>query len=85
MTHTAIIFIIILVGAIALIMMKPSREGYGGPVKNITQIPFNNCAKICESYRNRCEYVYGDIDMGLCVNTMNSCLAECYYSSAHRL
>lgn len=61
------------------------REGYGGQVKNIKKIPFNDCVRICKSYRDGCLRQFADTDAMECIKGMDHCAAECYYSSAHRL
>jgi hypothetical protein len=79
------LLLLVVLVALVVVWWPKGKERYGGPVKNITHIPFNNCERICSSYYDRCMNVYGDMDAGVCSNTFNSCVGECYYSSAHRL
>ena len=63
-----------------------SRENYGGPVKKIRQIPFQNCQAICNTYYERCMQDFGDIAADQCWRRFKeNCPSECYYSYRQRL
>lgn len=83
----AIISIVIIV---MLVSTWPIRsdytEDYGGPIKNIKRIPFNNCSLICNGYYKKCLDEYGGNDAGWCAEQFSdACVAECKYTDYHRL
>jgi hypothetical protein len=62
------------------------KEGYGGPIKNIKNIPFNDCERICDTYYQGCMKDYGDLDANWCHQRFKeNCVMECYYTPYHRM
>jgi hypothetical protein len=64
------------------------RENYGGKIKNIRKIPFNDCQRICDTYLKDCLSKYGSNDAMWCherFGQMGTCVSECYYSNYQRL
>ena len=62
------------------------KERFGGDVKAIRKIPFNDCERICEGYYQKCLYDFKDADPSWCEERFrNACVSECYYSNFHRI
>jgi hypothetical protein len=65
-----------------------TKENYGGKVKKIRRIPFNDCARICEGYKRDCLSKYSGTDAGWCherFGPQGTCVSECYYSYSQRM
>jgi hypothetical protein len=82
--------IVSIVIIVMLISTWPIRsnyaENYGGPIKNIKRIPFNNCQLICNGYYKKCMDEYGGNDAGWCAEQFSdACVGECKYTDYHRL
>ncbi len=60
------------------------KENYG-EMKNIRQIPFNDCRRICETYHSKCVSDFIDADPTWCDRRLEACTAECYYTPYHQL
>ena len=84
--------LLIVLGCIVLIFlyicMSKTRENYGGKVKKIRKIPFNDCVRIINTYLVRCleDNKYGD--PGFCYERFGprgTAIQECYYSNYHRV
>jgi hypothetical protein len=62
------------------------RERFGGVIKGIRHIPFNDCKRICGTYYDKCVQDNKDADPGWCEEQfLNACVAECYYTPYHRI
>jgi hypothetical protein len=73
---------------LVLILMcldKTHRDHYGGPVKVIKKVPFNNGVNIAQQYYKDCMSRYGGYDSDYCRKMYNSKLLEVYYSSFQRM
>lgn len=71
-----------------LFSFSSTKEYYGGKIKNIKRIPFNNCERICGTYLQDCLNKYQHNDAGWCherFGPMGTCVSECYYSNHHRM
>ncbi len=65
-----------------------SKEYYGGQIKKIRKIPFNDCARICNTYLQDCLSKYQYNDAGWCQQRFGehgTCVSECYYSNFQRM
>lgn len=71
-------------GTFLIWMAINKRENYGA-MKNIKQIPFNDCSRLCEGYRNKCASDFIDADPSWCDRKYEACVAECYYTPYHQL
>lgn len=81
-----VVFVLVIALFIWVLIPCSSVEGYGGPVKNIKHIPFNDCKRICEGYYQRCMEELGPDGAYACQRLYTEgCLPECYYSHSHRL
>jgi len=67
-----------------LIMIAPSREFFGGPVKNIRKIPVSDCYDSCDLKSQWCEQDRPG-NQGLCQLLRLGCRSECFYSNHHRV
>lgn len=83
--------ILLIVGCIVLIALLSfvsTKEYYGGKIKKIRKIPFNECARICETYRVSCLRDGREEDAGFCNERFGPggfCVQECYYSNYQRM
>lgn len=83
---TTIWVLLAVIAVIVVLIVLNRKEHYGGPVKNIRKIPFNNCQQICNTYYTSCMRDYGSIDAEWCRERFQTnCLSECYYSKYQRL
>jgi len=71
-------------GAFLTWLVLKKKENYGA-MKNIRQIPFNDCRRICEGYRNKCAYDFKDADPSWCDRRLDACTSECYYTPYHQM
>jgi hypothetical protein len=89
MITTDAIYVICMVVALALFLIffvTRRKERYGGPVKKVRKIPFNDCKMICESYYNKCVRDFANADPGFCEERFRqACVSECYYSNYQRM
>ena len=79
---------LIFLGAIVVLWVfyNQRREGYGGMIKNIKKVPFNDCVRICDTFYQTCMATDGQVDPGKCyARFKESCPTECVYSSYERL
>jgi len=60
-------------------------ENYGGPIRNVKKIPITDCYKMCGQNDSRCRQMYPSDNVGKCAHQWGSCVAECYFSNAHRM
>lgn len=65
-------------------LWKSRKEGYGA-MRNIKQIPFNDCRRICETYHKKCVSDFALADPSFCDRKLEACTAECYYTPYQRL
>lgn len=69
----------------AFILLSKNREKYG-QMRSVKKIPFNDCSRICNQYRQAC--IRDDPDRnqsGWCdARFGEACVSECYYSNYHR-
>lgn len=87
-TTTILILVGVILLALILFSTVGSKEYYGGQIKNVRRIPFNDCARIIEGYRRDCWKKYSGTDAGWCEERFGptgSAILECYYSNSHRL
>jgi len=78
--------LIVALAAVCLFKFVKPRENYGGPVRNIKKIPFNDCQRICNTYYQGCMQDYASLDSEWCRERFGeNCVRECYYSSSQRL
>lgn len=65
---------------------KKEQENYGGPTRNIKQIPYYDCVDICDTYYNDCMQKYGFMAADNCHNRFKlHCPLECDMSAYNRL
>ena len=84
----AIYICILILAAAALFLCFKTKEYYGGQIKKIRKIPFNDCARICNTYLQDCIKKYNNTDAGWCYERfgpMGTCVSECYYSNHQRM
>jgi hypothetical protein len=84
------IFVILSILLLLLLLFSyaGAKEYYGGKIKKIRRIPFNDCVRICGTYLTDCLSKYGANDAGWCYERFGmqgACVAECAYSSHHRM
>lgn len=87
-TKTLILLILGVLATLYLLSMVGSKEYYGGKVKNIKKIPFNDCARICNTYLVACLEDNKYANPGACYTrfaTGGTCEKECYYSNYQRV
>ena len=82
------ICLIILAIAILFLVFYRPIEKYGGQIKKIRKIPFNECARICSTYYQSCIESSRGEDAGFCYERFGprgTCESECYYSNYQRM
>lgn len=82
------ICLILVVAVILFCILYRPIENYGGQVKKIRKIPFNECARICSTYYESCVRESRGEDAGFCYERFGPnghCVAECYYSNYQRM
>ena len=89
-SHSTYIWGAVILSMVVIVVLVSSwplsKEGYGGPIKNIKRIPFKNCQLICNGYYQKCLDDYGGNDAGWCAEQFSdACVAECKYTDYHRL
>jgi hypothetical protein len=80
--------VLLVVAALFLFSMVGSKEYYGGKIKNIKKIPFNDCARICNTYLEGCLRDNKYANPGACYTRFGpqgTCVSECYYSNYQRM
>lgn len=83
-----VLCIIFFIFFLVFLIQIPSigTENYGGPIKNIKQIPHHNCEEICDTYYNDCMNKYGYMSVDNCYNRFKlHCPLECDMSAYNRL
>lgn len=78
------IFVGIVAGLVYFKFRPRNTEPYGA-MKNIRQIPFNDCARLCNGHMNKCKSDFRDADPTWCERKRDACIAECYYTPYHQL
>lgn len=84
---------ILIIGFVTILFLllfsfTSTKEYYGGQIKKIRKIPFNDCERICKTYLADCLKKYSNTDPGWCherFGTFGSCVSECYYSNFQRM
>lgn len=84
MERNFLIGVVVVAGVIAAWLMLRRREHYGA-MKNIRQIPFNDCVRICNGYRTKCVSDFINADPTWCDRRFDACKAECYYTPYHQM
>lgn len=80
--------VLIVVLVLLVCLLYRTQENYGGKVKKIRKIPFNECARICSTYYESCIRDGRGEDAGFCHERFGqngTCVKECYYSNYHRM
>jgi len=80
--------LIALVFAVLFCFFRNTKENYGGKVKKIRKIPFNEGARICATYYESCVRESRGEDAGFCYKRFGpggTCESELYYSNYHRM
>lgn len=83
------VLVLLTLFAVATILtknFKSTKEGYGGPIKdiqNIRQVPMQSCNNLCLYNHKKCMDDVGP-DSFVCTGILKGCLSECYYSKYRR-
>ena len=85
MVDKLLIIGIVAAAGVLVYYVYTSRKEHYGSMKNIKQIPFNDCRRICEGYRNKCVVDFKDADPTWCDRSLDACTNECYYTAYHQL
>lgn len=83
-----VVCLIITILLLLLFSFTSTKEYYGGKIKNIRKIPFNDCQRICGTYLVDCLAKYRGTDPAMCYERfgpMGTCVSECYYTQYHRM
>lgn len=86
-TARSILIILVVVVSVCILSLVGTKEYYGGKVKKITKIPFNDCVRICKTYLSACLEDNKYADPGGCYRrfgTGGTCETECVYSNYQR-
>ncbi len=85
---TTLIIIILICLVIGFIYACNTKEHYGGKIKNIKKIPFNDAARIAQTYLKKCLEDNKYAEPGLCYNMFGPqgwMVSEAYYSNYQRM
>lgn len=80
--------LIIIIAVVLFWILYRPIEKYGGQIKKIRKIPFNECARICSTYYESCINSSRGEDAGFCYERFGprgTCILECGYSNYQRL
>lgn len=83
-----ILIVLGVVATIFLLTMVSSKEHYGGKIKNIKKIPYNDCVRIAETYLKACLRDNKYANPGSCYDRFGPdgwMQAECRYSNYQRM
>ncbi len=80
--NNKILYIVLVVVAALIAFLyyrkiHPTREHFGGKIKNMRRIPKTTCWKICDQYYADCMSKYGGLDAGFCQTRQASCVNVC--------
>jgi hypothetical protein len=85
-TRNVVVAIVVVLVVVIVYLTRPKRENFGGVIKKIRHIPFNDCKRICEGYYQKCIVDYKDADPSWCERRFRqACPSECYYSVYQRM
>lgn len=87
-TAGVILVLFAVIGLLALFVSYGSRECYGGKIKKIRKIPFNDCVRIAKTYHDACVASSRGEDAGFCDRRFGpngTMVQECYYSNYQRM
>jgi hypothetical protein len=85
---TLILLVLGVLATLYLLSMVGSKEYYGGQVKNIKKIPFNDCVRIADTYLKSCLRDNKYANPGACYDRFGPqgwMVSECYYSNYQRM
>lgn len=82
----SIVLAVVAAGVVTgIILWRRRREHFGGVIKGIRTVPFNDGVSICKQYRDKCYQDFRDADPHFCNTRYNNCVSELYYSNFHRI
>jgi hypothetical protein len=87
-TSRVILILVSIILGLYLFSLYGTKEYYGGKIKNIKKIPFNDCVAIAKTYYDACRKSSRGEDAGQCEQRFGpkgTMVQECYYSNYQRM